>query len=168
MANLLTTSKGLWQRSWRKKEPPSPFDDPAMIEKHLPGQPITIAVIGCGQRGKVSNECIICGLSSCSLSTSRTQSTLSNPRKAARLSRLQNRARKLRNTLPPSTLSTAPSSFKHGGICMLHLRRLLLLSGGASLTLSSLPYRIICISRSPSRLPSKGTTSSARSPWQPA
>ncbi|KAK0468448.1 uncharacterized protein EV420DRAFT_1626274 [Desarmillaria tabescens] len=52
MTGLLATSKSLWQRSWRSKQSPyhSAMND--LDEKQPSAGPVTLAVIGCGQRGK--------------------------------------------------------------------------------------------------------------------
>ncbi|PBL02644.1 NAD(P)-binding protein [Armillaria gallica] len=52
MTGLLATSKSLWQRSWRSKESPYHSAMSNNLDEKQPAGPVTLAVVGCGQRGK--------------------------------------------------------------------------------------------------------------------
>jgi hypothetical protein len=49
--SLLTDAKDLWRQSLRTKKPPT--HNPIIKSAKHPTKPVTLAVVGCGQRGQV-------------------------------------------------------------------------------------------------------------------
>ena len=52
MSALLSNTKNLWRKSVKLKDSPFVQGVDSCVELH-PSEPVTFAIIGCGQRGKV-------------------------------------------------------------------------------------------------------------------
>lgn len=162
--------KNSWHASGMDIKGNSAMSSVTSAQSRRPSEPVTLAVVGCGQRGKVHLFSLVTtSLTGSDLFLFRhIPNTPSKVQNAAKSSLLQNHVRKHRNTLQDVTVSTRPSSSQHGKIYTLPLQRPLVSLVNVSQMPLSLLCRIICISKSLWHLLSKDTTFFARSPWPQA